>query len=101
VCYLLAGVVSRGVGMSRWSKVLHLCVADGVAKRSLLVACVVGSILNLINQGDALLRGGRIDLVKAALTFAVPYCVATYGAVSYRLKVERNTDKRSSGPEIG
>ena len=31
--------------------------------------------------------GGPIDWIKILLTFAVPYCVSTYGAVSYRLKV--------------
>ena len=49
------------------------------------MALVVGTILNLINQGDALLGGGPLDWTKIVLTFAVPYCVATYGAVSYRL----------------
>ncbi|MDB6105156.1 MAG: hypothetical protein JWO52_5155, partial [Gammaproteobacteria bacterium] len=33
---------------------VRLCVSDGVPKRSLLVAIVVGTVLNLINQGDAL-----------------------------------------------
>jgi hypothetical protein len=46
---------------------------------------IVGTILNLINQGDALFSGGHLNLTKIILTYAVPYCVATYGAVSYRL----------------
>jgi hypothetical protein len=53
------------------------------------VALVVGTILNLINQGDALLAGRRLDLVKLALTFIVPYFVSTYGAVSFRMQVAR------------
>jgi hypothetical protein len=71
--------------MSRLSTVCLCCVTEGVPRRSLLVALVVGTILNLINQGDALLAGGRVDVVKLLLTYAVPYCVATYGAVSFRL----------------
>jgi hypothetical protein len=43
---------------------------------------LVGSVLNLINQGDVLLTGGHIDIAKLLLTYAVPCCVATYGAVS-------------------
>jgi hypothetical protein len=70
------------------STIFRHCVAEGVPKRSLLVALVVGSALNLINQGDALFGSGHVDILKAALTFAVPYCVATYGAVSYRLRLE-------------
>ncbi len=55
--------------------------------RSLVVALVVGTILNLINQGDALFGDAHLNLAKLILTYAVPYFVATYGAVSYRLNV--------------
>ena len=46
------------------------------------VAVVVGSLLNLINQGDAILRGAEVDWLKLALTYCVPFCVALYGAYS-------------------
>jgi hypothetical protein len=49
------------------------------------VAVVVGTILNLINQGDALFGQGPINWIKIVLTYLVPYAVSTYGAVSYRL----------------
>ena len=62
------------------------CVSDGVPRRSFIV---VGAILNLINQGDALFGGGQLNFTKLILTFAVPYCVATYGAVSFRLSTSR------------
>ncbi|MGC2330697.1 MAG: nitrate/nitrite transporter NrtS [Candidatus Acidiferrales bacterium] len=71
----------------RISQICRLCVTDGVPRRSFLVALVVGTILNLINQGEALFEGGPLNLAKIILTFAVPYCVATYGAVSYRLSL--------------
>jgi len=70
-----------------WRAAGRCAVSDGVPRRSLIVALVVGSVLNLINQGDALFAGEPIDWVKALLTFAVPYCVSTYGAVSYHLKL--------------
>ncbi len=70
-----------------WRAACNCAISDGVPRRSLVVALVVGSVLNLINQGDALLAGGPIDWTKILLTFAVPYCVATYGAVSYHLKM--------------
>jgi hypothetical protein len=69
--------------------VVHLCFCDGVPRRSLGVAFIVGTILNLINQGDALLAFHGLSPTKAALTYLVPYCVATYGAVSYRLAAQR------------
>jgi len=61
-------------------------VSDGVPRRSLYVALIVGTVLNLINQGDALLGMASINWLKLILTYCVPYAVCTYGAVSYQLK---------------
>jgi hypothetical protein len=51
-----------------------------VAVRSLWVAAVVGTLLNLINQGDALIGGQPVDWLKVTLTYCVPFLVASYGA---------------------
>ena len=63
------------------TSVLVLARQSRVVKSALLVALVVGSILNLINQGDALLGDTSIVWWKLGLTYIVPYCVSTYGAV--------------------
>jgi hypothetical protein len=50
------------------------------------VALFVGSILALINYGDRIfLRGDMraLDWIKLAVTYCVPFCVATYGAARY------------------
>ena len=73
----------------RWKTVWVCALSEGVPRRSLWVALVVGTILNLVNQGDALVASRPLDLVKLALTYLVPYFVCTYGAVSYRLRTER------------
>ena len=77
--------------MSRMADLLRLCLSDGIPRRSIAVAAVVGTVLNLINQGDALFTDMPLDWPKIVLTFAVPYCVATYGAVSYRLRLSKIT----------
>jgi hypothetical protein len=54
-------------------------------RRSALTALVVGTILVLINQGTLLLAGGSLPpelLWKVPLTYAVPFCVATWGALT-------------------
>ena len=79
-----------------WKLAFAYSIADGVPRRSLWVALVVGTILNLINQGDALIAGRYIDITKLALTYAVPYFVCTYGAVSFRLREERTHAKVSN-----
>lgn len=51
--------------------------------RSGLTAVVVGTLLVAINQGNVLLAGdaSRALLWKVPLTYAVPFCVATWGAL--------------------
>ncbi len=53
-----------------------------IVKRSLIIAAIVGTILNLINQGDVMDDMSEFELWKCMLTYLVPYCVSTYGAVS-------------------
>lgn len=79
-------------GSGAWSDLrrgLRYATEGGVPRRSLRIALIVGAVLTLIHQGDALLATGRLDWVKCLLTFVVPYAVSTYGAVSFRMGAER------------
>jgi hypothetical protein len=52
-------------------------------RRSALTAAVVGTILVVVNQG-AILLSGTVPaslLWQVPLTYAVPLCVATWGAL--------------------
>jgi hypothetical protein len=49
------------------------------------IALVVGTVLNLINQGDAILAGQGISWGHITMNYLVPYCVATYSAVKNEL----------------
>ena len=60
----------------------HFAATDGTPRAAFKVALVVGTVLTLINQGDVILAGDVPNLTKTVLTFIVPYCVATYGAVT-------------------
>lgn len=71
--------------MANLKLAFRYALSDGIPKRSFLVAIVVGTVLNLINQGDALLGATTLNWTKLFLTYLVPYAVSTYGAVSYRL----------------
>jgi methyl-accepting chemotaxis protein len=61
---------------------------SGVAWRALLVALVVGTLLPLINQGDALSAARGLNWLKALLTYLVPFCVSLHGALSVRRQGE-------------
>lgn len=51
-----------------------------IVKNSLRIALVVGSILNLVNQGGSILSGTGISWIHVGLNYFVPYCVASYSA---------------------
>jgi len=55
---------------------------------------VVGTVLCLINQGDALFSGAPISWPKLALTYVVPYLVSTYGAVTAHLAMVEGAQSR-------
>ena len=67
--------------MSTRPSILSLALAPATVKAAIMVALVIGTVLNLINQGDALLAGDPLVWWKIVLTYLVPYCVSTYGAV--------------------
>ena len=81
---------TRPIARSRVATFCRACLSGGVPRRSLFVALVVGTALNLINSGPALFGGGHIDVATAIMNYIVPYCVATYGAVSLRLGTGRS-----------
>jgi hypothetical protein len=69
----------------------------GTVVTSARVALLVGSILALINYGDRIfLHGnmGALDWVKLALTYCVPYCVASYGAARYAARHAQNKNNK-------
>lgn len=64
----------------------------GIVRRAAVVALIVGTILNLIAQGDFLIEGAAINYWKICLTYSVPYCVATYGACTARIETYRKLE---------
>ena len=59
---------------------LRLTFAWQALRRSLIVAVLVGSALNLINQGAEMFAGNWPVTWKLALTYLVPFLVASYGS---------------------
>ena len=59
-----------------------MAFGDGTPKKALLTAAIVGTILTLINHGDMIIAGEWPPLLKVALTYCVPYCVTTWGAIT-------------------
>ena len=57
--------------------------SGGILTKNIIVALGVGTILNIINQGDALFHEQKSVVIwKGLLTYCVPFCVASFGAYS-------------------
>ena len=55
-------------------------MSGAALRRSLAVALIVGTALNLINQGPEMFAGEWPVIWKIALTYLVPFLVASYGS---------------------
>jgi len=74
-------------------------IERGVVGTSARVALVVGSILALINYGDRIFLHydmHTLDWIKLAVTYCVPYCVATYGAAKYAMRHAKDNDAKTN-----
>ncbi len=81
--------MSKSNGSTETIGIVQMACSNGVPRYSLIIALVVGTVLNLINQGDVLIWGGEVNYLKLALTYCVPYCVSTYGAVMAQRRMLR------------
>ena len=71
----------------QWSNLVEACghVARGrTARTALPVALFVGTVLSLVNEGDAVFqrRFTLSVIIRMMTNFAVPYCVASFGYLS-------------------
>ena len=62
--------------------------------RSLVIALLVGTVLTAINQGNIIVQGHfpAVLVWKIPLTYCVPFCVATTGAILNARSVHSRSD---------
>lgn len=75
---------TRSQGQAR-PPMRELLFGGGTPKKAALTAIVVGSVLTAINHGDVIMNGQPPPLLKVFLTYCVPYCVTTWGALTGKL----------------
>lgn len=61
-------------------RLLSIAGRPPIALPALKVALVVGTVLNLVNQGGNLLDGLPLNGMQMLLNFIVPFCVSSYSA---------------------
>lgn len=74
-------------------RALKIASSPQVVRLALRMSALIGTVLNLINQGDALFGDAKLVPGKVLLTYLVPYCVATYSATSVSLRLERERER--------
>lgn len=57
--------------------------------KAFLVALIVGSVLNIINQWEGIIGASSLDFSKLMLTFLVPFCVFLFGQWSMQQRILR------------
>lgn len=77
--------MNKRLNESNSTGVWELIFGGGTPKKAFLTALLVGTILTLINHGDTIYQGIMPSLPKVLLTYCVPYCVTTWGAVTGKI----------------
>jgi hypothetical protein len=62
-----------------------IALSKRVAFNAIRIALFIGTLLNVINQGAAILAWEGIAWGHVVLNYIVPYCVATYSATKNEL----------------
>ncbi len=80
-----------------FKEIVAAVVKKSTIKDAVIVSAVVGSILNIVNQGDILfkLEFENLSALKLILTFIVPYLVSTYSSVRTRLTLNPEEECRN------
>jgi hypothetical protein len=71
---------------ARRQRAFEIATSPAVVRLAVRTSLFIGTLLNVINQGDALFGAQPLALGKLLLTYLVPYCVATYSATSISLR---------------
>lgn len=76
--------------MLSWREILGLAFERFMVVRSLKLALLVGTALNLLNQGGALLTGalGEVIWWKFVVTYVIPFLVGSYTGTVARLRYD-------------
>jgi type IV secretory pathway TrbD component len=86
------GETGAAASVRRRPGMLRLVLQPGIARAALKVSLVVGTLLNVINNGEQLWAGHGLSIWRVALNFVVPFCVSSYSAARNEAqRFERDT----------
>ncbi len=74
------------------TRFVRIAMSWHIVVNSLKIAAVVGTLLNLVNQGGSIWQGEQLDWGRLLLNYLVPYCVASYSAARNEIELKDNND---------
>ena len=66
-------------------RLLQLVCSRRIVINAIKIAVVVGTVLNLINQGSAFMANSGISWIHVLLNYLIPYSVASYSAAKNQM----------------
>ncbi len=86
--------------IGRGQQLFRAMTSPKIVGNGIKVSLVVGTVLNLINQGESLLAGHEFMIGSALLNYLVPFCVACYsGARALPIQEFDGSSQRAEGPD--
>lgn len=73
-------------------RLIRISLSRHIVVNALKIGLVVGTLLNLVNQGAVVLQGATIEWGHVILNYIVPYCVASYSAARNELELMESND---------
>lgn len=74
------------------TRFFRIALSRHIVINALKISVVVGSVLNLVNQGESLLHGGTISWLHLILNYLVPYCVASFSAAKNEIELRESDE---------
>lgn len=74
--------------MENFKRLLKITFQNSTIKKGFIISAVVGTLLNLINQGNLIFTNHlpEVSILKISLTYLTPFVVSVYSITSTIIK---------------
>jgi len=75
-----------GASMGHLEQLVRIACTRPIVIAAIKISLIVGTVLNMVNQGGRILDGLPPSWFHVALNYFVPYCVSTYSAARNEMR---------------
>ncbi|MEJ6980456.1 hypothetical protein WG906_08335 [Pedobacter sp. P351] len=83
--------------MKNLKRIAKITFQNSTIKKGFIISAIVGSFLNLINQGNLFFTNQlpEVSIMKIGLTYITPFVVSVYSITSTKLKQDYTMNKQN------